>query len=147
LQAAQISSVYGLRLADGREVVVKAREDEDGRTASCVAAQAYLGSHGFPYALPVTPVVVTDSVAVHAEQWRPGGDLLRGDSAEVARRYAEVFARLMTDLEQVAVPPPLPNPFWLRWDHAGPGVSQGAVASGGRLRALVTRCRHRRRSI
>jgi len=43
----QISAVFGLRLAGGRDVVVKARED-DGRAGSCVAAQARLAERGFP---------------------------------------------------------------------------------------------------
>jgi hypothetical protein len=40
----------------------------------------------------------------------------------VARRAAEVFAQLMAELAGVAVAPPLPNPPWVRWDHADPGV-------------------------
>ena len=42
----QISLVFGLRLGDGRDVVVKARAD-DGRAVSCVAAQAQLAGAGF----------------------------------------------------------------------------------------------------
>jgi hypothetical protein len=121
LRESSISAVFGLRLADGREVVVKARDD-DGRAGSCVAAQAHLADHGFPCARPLTPAITIGSLAVHAEQWRPGGEVLRGDSPEIAVRYAEVFARLMAELGHVAVPPPLPNPRWVRWDHADPGV-------------------------
>ena len=29
---------------------------------------------------------------------------------------------LMRELAQVRVRPPLPNPYWLRWDHGGPGL-------------------------
>jgi hypothetical protein len=36
--------------------------------------------------------------------------------------YAEVFARLMTELAEVTVPPPLPNPRWARWDHQDSGL-------------------------
>jgi Ser/Thr protein kinase RdoA (MazF antagonist) len=117
----QISAVFGLRLADGREVVVKARPD-DGRAASCVAAQAQLAGRGFPCARPVTAVVRVGSLAVHAEEFRPGGEVLVGDSPEIAVRYAEVFARLVAELADVTVPPPLPNPRWARWDHDGPGL-------------------------
>ncbi|KAB8188810.1 phosphotransferase [Nonomuraea phyllanthi] len=120
-EARQTSAVYGLRLAGGREVVVKARED-DGRAASCVAAQARLAERGFPCARPLTPAVGVGALAVHAEESRPGGELLCGDSPEVAVRYASVFARLMAELAEVAVAPPLPNPRWVRWDHAEPGV-------------------------
>ena len=117
----QISTVFGLRLADGTDVVVKARAD-DGRAVSCVAAQARLAERGFPCARPLTPVVGVGSLAVHAEEFRPGGEVLAGDSPGVAVRYAEVFARLMAELAGVTVAPPLPNPPWVRWDHTDPGV-------------------------
>jgi hypothetical protein len=102
-------------------VVVKARAD-DGRAASCVAAQARLAERGFPCAGPLTPVVSIGSLAVHAEEFRPGGEVLHGDSPEVAVRCAEAFARLMAELADVTVAPPLPNPPWVRWDHTDSGV-------------------------
>ncbi|MEV4513209.1 hypothetical protein AB0K00_30070 [Dactylosporangium sp. NPDC049525] len=117
----QISMVFGLRLTNATEAVVKARAD-DGRAVSCVAAQARLAERGFPCARPLTPVVGAGSLAVHAEQLRPGGDVVHGDSPDVAVRYAKVFARLMAELAGVTVPPPLPNPRWVRWDHSDPGL-------------------------
>jgi hypothetical protein len=117
----QVSMVFGLRLAGGTEVVVKARAD-DGRAVSCVAAQARLAERGFPCARPLTPVVGIGSLAVHAEEFRPGGEVLHGDSPEVAVLYAEVFARLMAELADVTVAPPLPSPPWVRWDHTDSGV-------------------------
>jgi hypothetical protein len=89
-QLQQVSMVFGLGLAGGTDVVVKARAD-DGRTVSCVAAQARLAERGFPCARPLTPVVGVASLAVHAEEFRPGGEVLHGDSPDVAARYAEVF--------------------------------------------------------
>jgi hypothetical protein len=123
-QVKQISMVFGLRLAGGRDVVVKARED-DGRAVSCVAAQARLAERGFPCAGPLTPVTGAGSLAVHAEEFRPGGEVLCGDSPDVAVRYAEVFAWLMAELAELAgvtAAPPLPNPPWVRWDHTDPGL-------------------------
>ena len=117
----QMSAVFGLRLAGGRDVVVKARED-DGRAASCVAAQARLAERGFPCARPLTPAVGVGALVVHAEESRPGGELLGGDSPDVAVRYAAVFARLMAGLADVAIAPPLPNPRWVRWDHSDTGI-------------------------
>jgi hypothetical protein len=117
----QISAVFGLRLAGGRDVVVKARED-DGRAGSCVAAQARLAERGFPCARPLTPAVGVGALAVHAEEFRPGGEVLHGDSPDVAARYAEAFVRLMAELADVTVAPPLPNPRWVRWDHTDSGV-------------------------
>jgi hypothetical protein len=102
-------------------VVVKARADE-GRAVSCVAAQARLAERGFPCARPLTPVTGAGSLAVHAEEFRPGGEVLHGDSPDVAVRYAGAFAWLMAELAGVTVAPPLPNPPWVRWDHTGSGV-------------------------
>ena len=120
-QMQQVSMVFGLRLPGGTDVVVKARAD-DGRAVSCVAAQARLAERGYPCARPLTPVGGIGSLAVHAEEFRPGGEVLAGDSPDVAARYAEVFARLMAELADVTVAPPLPNPPWVRWDHADSGV-------------------------
>jgi hypothetical protein len=123
-QVKQISMVFGLRLAGGRDVVVKARAD-DGRAVSCVAVQVRLAERGFPCARPLTPVTGAGSLAVHAEEFRPGGEVLCGDSPDVAVRYAEVFAWLMAELAELAgvtAAPPLPNPPWVRWDHTDPGL-------------------------
>jgi hypothetical protein len=120
-QSQQVSMVFGLRLPGGANVVVKARAD-DGRAVSCVAAQTRLAERGFPCARPLTPVVGVGPLAVHAEEFRPGGEVLHGDSPDIAVRCAEVFARLMAELADVTVAPPLPNPPWVRWDHADPGV-------------------------
>src|SRR6266536_3426409 len=120
-QLQQVSMVFGLRLPGGTEVVVKARAD-DGRAVSCVAAQARLAERGFPCARPLTPVVGVGSLAVHAEEFRPGGEVLHGDSPDIAMRSAEVFAQLMAELAGVTVAPPLPNPPWVRWDHTDSGV-------------------------
>jgi len=120
-QLQQVSMVFGLRLAGGTEVVVKTRAD-DGRAVSCVTAQARLAGRGFPCARPLTPAVGVGSLAVHAEEFRPGGEMLGGDSPDVAACYAEVFARLMAELAGVTVAPPLPNPPWVRWDHTISGV-------------------------
>ncbi len=120
-QRRQVSMVFGLRLPGGTDVVVKARADA-GRAAPCVAVQARLAERGFPCARPLTPVVGVGSLAVHAEEFRPGGEVLHGDSPDIAVRCAEVFARLMAELADVTVAPPLPNPPWVRWDHTDSGV-------------------------
>ena len=120
-QVQQLSTVIGLRMADGTDVVVKTRPD-DGRAASCVAAQTQLAEGGFPCARPLTQAVRVGSMAVHAEESRPGGDVLHGSSPEVVQRYAELFARLMAELVNVTVAAPLPNPRWVRWDHNDGGL-------------------------
>ncbi|MCK1815538.1 hypothetical protein MTQ13_14840 [Streptomyces sp. XM4011] len=101
--------------------MVKARED-DGRAASCVTAQLRPAERGFPCARPLTPVTRVGTLAVHAEDSRPGGEVLPGDSPEVAARCAAVFAQLMSELATITVAPPLPNPRWARWDLTDTGV-------------------------
>src|SRR5260221_13982283 len=101
--------VFGLRLPCGTDVVVKARAD-DGRAVSCVAVQARLAERGFPWARPLTPVAGAGSLGVHAEEFRTGGEGLHGGSPAVAACYAGACARLMAELAEVTVPPPLPNP-------------------------------------
>jgi hypothetical protein len=120
-EVTSISTVAGVRLADGREVVVKSRPAE-GREAACVAAQLRLAALGFPCARPLTPVTRVGTLAVHAEEFRPGGEVLPGDGPDVAVRYAKVFASLMDSLATVTIAPPLPNPRWIRWDHSDPGL-------------------------
>lgn len=116
-----MSAVFGLRLADGAEVVVKARGD-DGRAVACLRAQAWLAESGFPCARPLTPVVGAGGLDVQAEEFRPGGEVLPGDAPAVAARYAEVFAWSMAVLADLVGTPPLPNPRWVRWDHTEPGL-------------------------
>jgi Phosphotransferase enzyme family len=132
----QVSMVFGLRLAGGTDVVVKARAD-DGRAVSCVEAQARLAERGFPCARPLTPVIGAGSLAVHAEEFRPGGEVLHGDSPEVAVRCAELFARLMAELAGVTVAPPLPNPPWVRWDHTDSGLWPTACFLDNRDQSVV----------
>jgi hypothetical protein len=135
-QLHQVSMVFGLRLAGGTDVVVKARAN-DGRAVSCVAAQARLAERGFPCARPLTPVAGIGSLAVHAEEYRPGGEVLHGDSPDVAVRCAKVFARLMAELADVTVTPPLPNPPWVRWDHTDSGVWPAIDGLGNRDQSAV----------
>ena len=85
----------------------------------------------------LTPVVRVGSLSVHAEELRPGGDVLHGDSPEMAVRCAEVFARLMAELAGVTVAPPLPNPCWVRWDHTDPGVWPVTGCAGSRVQSAV----------
>jgi hypothetical protein len=135
-QLQQVSMVFGLRLSGGAEVVVKARAD-NGRAVSCVAAQAQLAGRGFPCARPLTPATGAGSLAVNAEEFRPGGEVLAGDSPDVAVRYAEVFFWLMAELAGLTVAPPLPNPPWVRWDHADPGVWPAIGFLDGRDQSVV----------
>jgi hypothetical protein len=129
---ASMSEVFGVLLGDGRSVAVKARPDEAGRAASCVAAQGVLAEGGFACAAPVTLVTLHQGTAIHAEEWRPGGHILAGDGPQVAEAFARVLARLDAQLEPIRVAPPTPNPRWVRWDHRDAGTWPAASFLDGR---------------
>jgi len=115
-RASRLSDVVGVRLSDGREVVVKRRVDESGRAGRCVRAQRLLAEEGFPCPLPLTEVIVSDGDAVHAERFVPGGEVETEDTPEAAARSARLLADLVRRLASLDLDPPLPNPEWVRWD-------------------------------
>jgi hypothetical protein len=114
--AGHLSEVVGVRLADGREVVVKRRLDESERAGRCVAAQRLLAEQGFPCPMPVTDVSVVGGIAVHAEQFVEGGEVETKDTPAAAARSAALLADLIHRLAALDLDPPLPNPEWVRWD-------------------------------
>ena len=140
-----LSEVVGVRLADGREVVVKRRVDASGRAATCVTAQTLLAEHGFPCPMPLTAAVIDDGNAVHAEQFVGGGELEFEDSPAAAERSAVLLADLVRRLATFDLDPPLPNPEWVRWD-ALPDRQASAVAPAwiedttSRVRAKLAGC-------
>lgn len=117
----RMATVVGVRLDDGRCVAVKSRPDESGRAEACVAVQRAVAESGLPCPWPLSRVTLTAGTATHAEQWRPGGQMLRGDGAQVAQRLAVLLAELHAVTALLDVPPPLPNPLWVRWDEEDPG--------------------------
>jgi Ser/Thr protein kinase RdoA (MazF antagonist) len=114
--SSHLSEVVGVRLADRREVVVKRRVDESGRAGRCVRAQRLLAEQGFPCPMPLTEVIVSDGVAVHAERFVGGGELETKDTPEAAARSGRLLADLVRRLAALDLDPPLPNPEWVRWD-------------------------------
>jgi hypothetical protein len=122
MATSHLSEVLGVRLDDGRSVVIKSRKDPTGRTATCGAVQRHAADAGFPCARPLTDVTTVDGRAVHAEEWRPGGEMVRGDSPLIAERSAALYAQLAVIIEHPQLVPPLPNPEWVNWNHTGPGL-------------------------
>jgi hypothetical protein len=116
-----LSEVTGLRLADGRGVVVKARPPAT-RLLGCVATQAALAAAGFPCPRPLAGPAPLGGLAATAEELVPGGDLLApGDGA--AGRFAALLAELVRRAPDPAALPSLaPPPPWAAWDHPGPGL-------------------------
>jgi hypothetical protein len=123
LSSVSMAHVVAVELTDGRTIVLKARPAADARrAAACVAAQHALAERGFPCPRPLTGVSRASDRVVHAEEWRPGGEIERDTGEEAARRSARLFAELAALLEHVVSEPPAPSPEWVRWDHEGPGL-------------------------
>jgi len=142
---AHLSEVVGVRLTDGRAVVVKRRVDESGRAKTCVTAQRLLAEGGFPCPLPLTPVSFADGMAVHAESFVEGGDVETGDTPAVAARSAALLAELVRRLATFELDPPLPNPEWVRWDsppdrHAAAVLPQWLEDTARRTQAKLAGC-------
>jgi hypothetical protein len=121
LRAGYLSEVTGLRLADGRGVVVKARPPSP-RLRGCVAAQAALAAAGFPCPRPLAGPATLGALAATAEELVPGGHLLP-PGPDAAARFASLLAELVRLAPDPAALPTLrPSPPWAAWDHDHPGL-------------------------
>jgi hypothetical protein len=120
-RAGYLSEVTGLRLADGRGVVVKARAPS-ARLRGCVAAQAALAAARFPCPRPLAGPAPLGALAATAEELVPGGHLLP-PGPDAAGRFASLLAELVRLAPDPAALPTLrPSPPWAAWDHDHPGL-------------------------
>ena len=118
-----LTEALGVRLADGRQVMLKVREASP-RIAGCAETQRFLGERGLPLPRLLAGPLQLESDGpprlVTAEEWLPGGEVWLGTNAP--RRYAQLFARLVAaapGVDQVpSLEPPVP---WLHYDHGAPG--------------------------
>jgi hypothetical protein len=116
-----LSSVIGLRLADGREVVVKVRPSSP-RIAACVEVQRRMFQAGYPCPRPLTGAAPFGDDMATAEAYVPGGAMLPS-ADQAAQAFAEAFARLITQAPRpVEVPALDPAPSWAAWNHAENGL-------------------------
>lgn len=120
-QAGYISTVVGVRLTDGREVVLKARPPAE-RLAGCTEVQRALSQAGFPCPEPITGPAALGNLALNAEVYVPGGETLE-PGPDSPRLFAEALARLVA-----LAPPPAavstldPPPPWAWPDYSCPDV-------------------------
>ena len=120
-RSGHLSAVIGLRLVDGREVVVKVRPDSP-RVAGCVDVQRRLFEAGYPCPRPLTGATSFDGDIATAETFVPGGDVLPS-AEDAAVAFAEAFARLIRLAPRPAEVSTLdPAPSWAAWNHAGEGL-------------------------
>jgi Phosphotransferase enzyme family len=116
-----LSAVKGLRLADGREVVVKVRPRLP-RLAGCAVVHRALWAAGFPCPEPLVDLQPLDGYAATAEALVPDAGQPPPES-ELARLSAAGLARLVElAADSRSVPSLAPSPSWAGWDHPGPGL-------------------------
>lgn len=129
--ADHLSQVRGLRLADGREVVLKLRGRQE-RLLGCHAVHRAVWEAGIPCPEPlVGPRPLAEDEPnwwVSAEAWADAPEIRTGDD------LPEVYARLLAEI--VAAAPALdslpslePPVSWLWFDHADPGRTWPPPAS------------------
>jgi hypothetical protein len=120
--ADHLSEVHGLRLANGRKVVLKLRGRQE-RLHGCHAVHEALWQAGIPCPEPlVGPQPLADDepdVWVTAETWADATEIRRGDD------LPEVYAQLLADIVAASpaadsVPSLEPTLSWLRFDHGDP---------------------------
>lgn len=120
-----LARVLGLRLADGRPVVLKVRPAER-RQAGCAAVQRQLWQAGFPCPEPLAgPLPLGETgYAVNAETLISGGAPYRaGGGKAAAHAFASLLARFLSLAPSPAAVPDLaPSPAWIHWDHPFAGV-------------------------
>ncbi len=116
-----LSDVIGLRLADGREVVVKVRPDSP-RIAACVEVQRRMFQAGYPCPRPLTGAAPLGCDVATAEAYVPGGAMLPS-ADHAAAGFAEAFAWLIRLAPRPAEVSTLdPAPSWAAWNHGGDGL-------------------------
>ena len=120
-EVAHLSVVTGLRLADGREVVIKARPPA-ARLQACVDVQRHLWAAGFPCPEPLAGPYPLGTLTATAEALVPGGTRLT-PGTDSPWLFAEALAELVRLTPPVTALPTLAPPLaWVFWDHDQPGT-------------------------
>lgn len=113
-----VSTVTGLRLADGREVVVKVRREAVARVDGCLRVQSALYAGHYPCPRPLSNASVLNGMTAHAEEYVDRGAPLMGDDAALvvpmALAYADLAERL-DRLHELVDPTVMAPPEWLWW--------------------------------
>ncbi len=118
--AGNLSAVTGLRLADGRDVVIKVRPSVP-RLAGCAVVHRALWSAGFPCPEPLVDLQPLNGYAASAEVLVP--DVDQPPTGGLAALSAAALARLVELAPSPgSVPSLAPSPSWIGWDHTEPGL-------------------------
>ncbi|MFN8515965.1 MAG: hypothetical protein U0232_28970 [Thermomicrobiales bacterium] len=120
-ESQHLSVVRGLQLADGRQVVVKARPPDE-RIAACVQVQHHLWASGFPCPEVLVGPAPLGALVATAEAYIPGGTTLP-PGPDAPRLYAAALAASVALAPPpTALPTLAPPPAWVWWDHDQPGI-------------------------
>jgi Phosphotransferase enzyme family len=120
MRTGHLAAVVGVRLRDGRDVVIKVRP-HSGRLTQCVLVQQQVAAWEFPCPAPISGVLDLDGCAATVEQYVPGGTP-HPDTARAAEPFAVAFARLVELAPTAAAEALRPAPAWNRWNHDEPGL-------------------------
>jgi Phosphotransferase enzyme family len=136
-EAGSLSAVVGVRLADDREVVVKARRSVP-RLQAAYAVQRHVWQCGYPAPEPLVPPTPWDAAeSASAERLVRGGEI-GGRSPGDAARSAEALAALIGITASAGDVGSLsPSPSWVAWDHDEPGLWPGTDAGPGSLNLVA----------
>ena len=118
LRAGNLAAVRGLRLTDGREVVVKIRP-WGPRLAGCAAVHRALWAAGFACPEPLAGPHPLEGRAATAETLVPDIDEPPPASELVAASAAALARLVELAPDPASVPSLAPSPSWNGWDHAG----------------------------
>ena len=117
LRGGHLSQVVAAELADGRQVVIKARP-ADPRIAGCIAVQEHLSRAGFPCPAPLAAPVQIGGLTVTAEtSCRAAASCRRRAARRRSRRFSPTSSA--PPPSPAAVPSLAPSPPWTGWDHPG----------------------------
>lgn len=120
-EAGFLSAVWGLRLADGRTVVVKVRPASP-RLAGCFAVHRQLWQAGLPCPEPLVGPKPFGEHAATAETLLSASGT-PGCDAEFAQASAAALAQLVSLAPRPDRTPSLwPSPGFVAWDHDQPGL-------------------------
>jgi hypothetical protein len=98
-RSGRVAAVYGLRLANGSEIVAKVHRDpvDLGRLAAATACQRLLADHGFPCPRPLDGPAITDGRVAVLESRLDRGE--PGDAHQPQHRGA--MARALADQVEI----------------------------------------------
>ena len=147
-EAGSLSAVVGVRLADGREVVVKARPSAP-RLQAAYAVHRHVWRSGYPAPEPLVPPTPVDAAhSAGAERLVPGGEIGGRGPGDAARSAQALAALVAVTASAGDVGSLAPSPSWVAWDHDEPGLwpeTPDLVAGPGWLDDAAARCRARLR--